>query len=129
MSAWLSTWDPVSAEIVTTETDPRWHRLGTVPPKDIVKGSDDWNYYTVYDCSTQTYHYPNGETEYMGTTIDSSIRRSHADPSAPSYTATPSFNDSNQNFTSSTSADTPSASSFDLPSEEVMVGGLPLIEC
>ncbi|KAG0567100.1 hypothetical protein KC19_7G109900 [Ceratodon purpureus] len=119
LSAVVSTWNVESAENITTETDPRWYRFDN-PPQDIVKGSDDWYYYTTYDCSTQTYYYPNGEAEFIGTpATDSSISaRSNDDPSASSYTAKPFFDGSILNPTSPTSAETPSAGSLDLPVPE-----------
>lgn len=120
-------WPWETADNVTTETDPRWYRLDN-PPKDIVKGSDDWYYYTVYDCTTQTYHFPNGETQFIGIPphdlTDSSNSENYVDSSAPSYSATLSYDGAILNPNSSSSAESTSAGLLDLPSPKLTVRAL-----
>ena len=51
-----------------------------------MRDSDDWWKYTVYDSSTQTYHFPNGETAFIGTSdLTQSITE---DAGVVPYTAT-----------------------------------------
>ncbi|XP_024362164.1 uncharacterized protein [Physcomitrium patens] len=122
MSAWLSAWTIETANNATTETDPRWYLLDN-PPKDIVKGSDDWFHYTMYDCSTQTYYFPNGETQFTRIPshdlTGSSNTENYADSSAPSYTPTSSYDGTMLNPKSSSSAESTSAGLLDLPSPTI----------